>query len=90
MMEFVKNLIGNTIAASYPYHNFNHTLYVYEKAIEIAGQEICSAADLRLLKAASLGHDTGYINIYYGHEEESCVLAKNICLNIISVKMKFM
>jgi HD superfamily phosphodiesterase len=76
MMNFVKELINNSVAASYPYHNFNHTLYVYEKAIEIARHEKCSAADLRLLKAAALWHDTGYINIYYGHEEESCVLAK--------------
>jgi uncharacterized protein len=51
-------------------------LYVYEKAVEIAGHEKCSTSDIRLLKAAALWHDTGYINIYYGHEEESCVLAK--------------
>lgn len=76
MTDFVKELIGNSIAASYPYHNFNHTLYVYEKVLEIAAHEKCSAADIRLLKAAALWHDTGYINIYYGHEEESCVQAK--------------
>ena len=35
MMNFVKELINNSVAASYPYHNFNHTLYVYEKTIEI-------------------------------------------------------
>jgi HD superfamily phosphodiesterase len=76
MMNFVRELINNSIAASYPYHNFNHTLYVYEKAVEIAQHEKCGASDLRLLKAAALWHDTGYINIYYGHEEESCVLAQ--------------
>jgi uncharacterized protein len=76
MMNFVKELINNSVAASYPYHNFNHTLYVYEKTIDIAAHEKCSATDLRLLKAAALWHDTGYVNIYYGHEEESCVLAK--------------
>jgi uncharacterized protein len=76
MMNFVQELISNSVAATYPYHNFNHTLYVYDKTIEIAAHEKCSASDVRLLKAAALWHDTGYINIYYGHEEESCVLAK--------------
>jgi uncharacterized protein len=76
MLTVVQELINNSIAASYAYHNFNHTLYVYEKTIEIAQHEKCSSADLRLLKAAALWHDTGYIHIYYGHEEESCVLAK--------------
>jgi uncharacterized protein len=76
MMHFVKELIHNSVAATYAYHNFNHTMYVYDKAIEIAAYEKCSDADMRLLKAAALWHDTGYINIYYGHEEESCVQAK--------------
>jgi predicted metal-dependent HD superfamily phosphohydrolase len=76
MMDFVEELINNSVAASYPYHNFNHTLYVYNKTLEIAAHEKCSASDLRLLKAAALWHDTGYINIYYGHEEESCVQAQ--------------
>ena len=75
MMVMVGQLISNGIAATYPYHNFNHTLYVYEKAIEIATHEKCSASELRLLKAAALWHDAGYINVYNGHEEESCILA---------------
>ncbi|WP_407524267.1 HD domain-containing protein [Lacibacter sp. MH-610] len=76
MMDLVQELINNSVAATYPYHNFNHTLYVYNKTLEIAAHEKCSASDIRLLKAAALWHDTGYINIYYGHEEESCVQAK--------------
>ncbi len=75
MMNFVEQLINNSVAASYSYHNFNHTFYVYEKAIEIAEHEGCSSPDVRLLKAAALWHDTGYVNTYYGHEEESCVQA---------------
>ncbi|HMO32663.1 MAG TPA: HD domain-containing protein [Lacibacter sp.] len=76
MQSLVEELIGNSVAASYPYHNFNHTRYVLEKAVEIATHENCSAADLRLLKAAALWHDTGYINVYQGHEAESCLLAR--------------
>jgi uncharacterized protein len=76
MMAFVKELITNSVAGSYAYHNFNHTLYVYDKTLEIAAHENCSASDIHLLKAAALWHDSGYINIYYGHEEESCVQAQ--------------
>ncbi|MBX9785543.1 MAG: HD domain-containing protein [Chitinophagaceae bacterium] len=76
MMDFVKALINKSVAVTYAYHNFYHTVYVYNKTLEIAAHEKCSAADIRLLKAAALWHDTGYINIYYGHEEESCMQAK--------------
>lgn len=76
MMLFVQELINNSFAATYPYHNFNHTLYVYDKTLTIAAHENCNDSEVRLLKAAALWHDTGYINIYYGHEEESCEQAK--------------
>ena len=76
MMQLVRDLINNSIASSYPYHNFQHTQYVFEKSMEIAAHENCSPADIRLLKAAALWHDTGYINTYENHEEESCVQAK--------------
>lgn len=76
MMQLVETLINNSVAATYPYHNFHHTLYVCQQAIEIAKQESCRGEDIRLLKAAALWHDTGYIQTYSGHEEESCVLAR--------------
>lgn len=75
MLELVEGLMQNSAAATYPYHNFNHTRYVYEKTIEIATFENCTPADLRLLTAAAIWHDSGYINTYYGHEEEGCTLA---------------
>jgi uncharacterized protein len=76
MKDFVMKMLNNSASGSYAYHNINHTFYVYEKVIEIAIQEHCSDADIRLLKAAALWHDAGYIHIYDGHEEESCILAQ--------------
>ncbi len=58
------------------YHNSEHTLYVLEKTIYIANKEGVSKNELLLLKIAALFHDTGYINTYDGHEEESCRIAK--------------
>ena len=76
MKEFVINLLNNDLPLFYYYHTYEHTLYVMEKAVEIGQYENCSEPEIELLKAAALWHDTGYINTYAGHEEESCMLAR--------------
>jgi uncharacterized protein len=76
MKEFVIDMLKEKLPANYYYHNYEHTLYVLEKAIEIGINEDCSEKEIELLSAAALWHDTGYIHIYKGHEEESCLLAK--------------
>ena len=74
--DLVINLLKTKIPPRYYYHNYEHTLYVIDKVIEIGSQENCSARELQLLSVAALWHDTGYINTYAGHEEESCRLAR--------------
>ncbi|RYY48937.1 MAG: HD domain-containing protein [Chitinophagaceae bacterium] len=74
--SFVVNLLRERIPANYSYHNADHTLYVLDKAMELADLEELPAADKHLLKAAALMHDTGYIHVYKGHEAESCRLSK--------------
>ena len=74
--EFVINLLNDNLSMFYYYHNYEHTLYVLDKAIEIGQHENCTAKEMELLSAAALWHDTGYINTYAGHEEESCLLAR--------------
>ena len=76
MEEFVINLLDNRLPSFYYYHDHRHTLYVMEKAIEIGAHEACTEEEIDLLTAAALWHDTGYINTYENHEEESCALAK--------------
>lgn len=76
MTDFVINLLKTKIPDNYYYHNYEHTLYVVDIAIEIGKHEHCTQDELGLLAAAALWHDTGYINIYKGHEEESCILAR--------------
>ena len=59
------------------YHSVHHTMDVIEQTMAIAKREgISSARDLLLLKVAALYHDTGFLIIYKGHEEESCKKAK--------------
>ena len=76
MQNFVLGLFKEKLNKDYYFHNARHTLYVLDKATEIAQNEKCTATEIELIRVAALWHDAGYINIYYGHEEESCELAK--------------
>lgn len=76
MIDFVINLLKARIPATYYYHNYEHTLYVMDNVLEIGKHENCTEKELELLHTAALWHDTGYINIYTGHEAESCILAR--------------
>jgi len=75
MKGFVIDLLKENVPPSYTYHDYHHTLYVMDKALEIAKHDNCTEEEMRLLDVAALWHDTGYINVYAGHEEEGCVLA---------------
>ena len=75
MKEFVIDLLNKKLPANYYYHNYEHTLYVLDKTMEIVQQENCTVPEMKLLMAAALWHDTGYINTYIGHEEAGCVMA---------------
>lgn len=76
MKEFVVDLLKNKLPPFYYYHCLDHTLYVTEKVNEIAKEEHCTGEEIDLLNAAALWHDTGFINSYNHHEEESCAIAK--------------
>ena len=75
MQDFVISLLKNNIPSEYTYHNYEHTLYVQQKVKDLAAQLHIAAHETMLLDTAALWHDTGYINVYQGHEEESCRLA---------------
>jgi uncharacterized protein len=76
MQDFVIHMLKKNIPSSYAYHNYAHTLYVQDKAMEIGRHEQLNAQDMKLLNTAALWHDTGYIHTYKGHEEESCTMTK--------------
>lgn len=58
---------------SLTYHSIEHTLDVLKQCERIAGAEgITDHKDLFLLRVAALYHDTGFLNRYTNHEEESC------------------
>ena len=76
MKDFVVDLLKNNLPPYYYYHNYEHTKYVQESAIEIAGYENCTEREIELISTAALWHDTGFIHIYVNHEDEGCLLAR--------------
>ena len=76
MKSFVVKLLKENLSEHYYYHDLDHTLYVTSKVLEIASHENCSDKELELVHTAALWHDTGYINTYKNHEQQSCLLAK--------------
>ncbi len=76
MQSFVLSLLEKKLPQFYSYHNVAHTLYVQDKVVEIGTHELCTTIEIATLRVAALWHDTGYINTYTRHEEESCVLVQ--------------
>ncbi len=56
------------------YHCIAHTVDVVEQATRIAMDEGANHKELHLLKIAALYHDSGFLEIYMGHEEKGCEL----------------
>ena len=78
MKEFVINILKK-LPKTYYYHCVEHSLYVVDKVEEIGLFENCTPDELRLLNAAALWHDTGFVEVYSNHEEAGCNFAvKNL------------
>jgi uncharacterized protein len=73
---FIKELLQSALPGSLFYHNYDHTIEVLNAVIEIAYDEQVSGEDLLLLKTAALFHDSGFVHVYHGHEEEGCRIAR--------------
>ncbi len=77
LIDRVLSDLKDGLSEQLTYHSVHHTMDVIEQTMAIAKREgISSARDLLLLKVAALYHDTGFLFVYKGHEEESCKKAK--------------
>lgn len=72
MQSLVVEMLENELPVQYCYHNIHHTLFVQEHARSIGLAENCTPAELGLIDAAALWHDTGYIRNAAHHEEIGC------------------
>jgi uncharacterized protein len=78
---YILDLLANGLDNSLHYHGVHHTIEVIDNVKIIARNEGISGKRLELLKLAALMHDAGFLNIYNGHEVESCQLSKEILPN---------
>jgi predicted metal-dependent HD superfamily phosphohydrolase len=74
--KFILNKLQRELPAHLSYHGIDHTLDVYAAAEKIASAEGISSDEKKLLLTAALFHDTGFIKMRYGHEEESCRIVR--------------
>lgn len=57
------------------YHSPSHTKDVVQQVERIAvAENITETRLILLMRIAALFHDTGFLHIYKGHEEQSCVI----------------
>lgn len=57
------------------FHDLEHTLSVTRTALAIGQAMGCTPEELMLLEVAALFHDTGYLRLHAGHEDESASMA---------------
>jgi uncharacterized protein len=61
------------------YHGFHHTLDVVDAALFLAKSEnITDQESLKLLETAAFYHDSGFLNVYKGHEDAGCAIAASV------------
>jgi len=73
--EYVFNLMREKLPANHIYHNYNHTVDVVEASIEIAEGIDLSKEDTEIVVLGAWFHDTGFVETYEGHEEQSQQIA---------------
>ena len=74
--EYVFNLFRDKLPSDYVYHNFNHTDTTVKTCKKLSKSYNMTSRDYEVLMLAAWFHDTGYINTYQGHEEESVKFMK--------------
>jgi uncharacterized protein len=75
---FILQKLTRELSENLHYHTVSHTLDVYHTAAMIASKEHICTKDTRLLLAAALYHDSGYLHHTEGHETISCRIASEV------------
>lgn len=76
-LMFTFNLLSNHLSPHYLYHNFQHTQETVNTCQEFANYYNINVTQKKILILSGIFHDTGHINDYLTHEEESCKIANN-------------
>jgi predicted metal-dependent HD superfamily phosphohydrolase len=73
---YCETMLSTSICSNYQFHDLQHTLEVYKNVLLIAESESINAEEKEILAISALFHDTGYSQIYKGHEEISMHIAE--------------
>ncbi|WP_262887835.1 Pycsar system effector family protein [Pontibacter pudoricolor] len=74
--EYVFKLFKNQLSRKLVYHNYRHTFETVNEARDLGEMQHLPEDELQDLLLAAWFHDTGYVNVYDGHEEESIRFAR--------------
>ncbi len=102
IQDHVSGILKERLSPLLTYHNLDHTMDVTAQCMDIAKAEGITDKDSLLeLHIACIYHDAGFIEVYKGHEEIGCKMAReqlpgfgvnntmieNICAIIMATKM---
>ena len=74
-VEEITSFLKEKLDKRLTYHGYHHTMYVLKVAEEIGQYEGITNHEMLLVKTAALLHDSGFSEVYNGHEEKGCEIA---------------
>lgn len=74
--SYVTDLFKKDLTPNHIYHDLLHTMSVRDATQELGKRYHISEEELEILELAALFHDTGFTQVYNGHENVSKELAK--------------
>lgn len=74
--KFILKKLQKELPGHLTYHSIYHSMDVYDAAQRIAVEKGICGYEQKLLLTAALFHDSGFIKMRQGHEQESCLIAR--------------
>ena len=74
--RYVLRMLSEQLTRDHWYHDLEHTLQVRRVAMEIGERLELAEEELEILELAALFHDTGFTEVYEGHESVSMRIAR--------------
>lgn len=79
--RYVSKLLTEKLSSDFHFHNLPHTLAVRDACLRLGEMLKIDADDREVLTLAALFHDTGYTEVYLGHEAVSRRIAHDFFID---------
>lgn len=77
-IDYIIKRLKQELPSKLKYHSAQHTLSVMEAAEHLGESHNIGPHEMQVLLTAAAYHDSGFLNTYRNHEEESCKIAAEI------------